>query len=361
MPSCDVEVSVAVARTPRVVQVESLFDVPPAEKATLNWHAELPFDERPWNVGLIVGPSGAGKSTLARKLFGASLVEGYDWPADRSILDAFGEQVPTAEIVEMLTAVGLSSAPAWLRPFRVLSTGEKFRATIARALLEGGGLIAMDEYSSVVDRQVAQVGAHATQRAVRRHSKQFVAISCHYDIIDWLQPDWTFEPATGIFTWRVLQRRPAIELHIHKCKRSLWRMFARHHYMSANINPASQTFVALVDGRPVAFNSYRNQVNPGVKTIRANDRLVVLPDWQGLGIGPAFNEWLGQYLYERGLRFHCHTAHHGLVRYYAKSPRWRRLPRTGFLTNTSVSRMIGPNLKLRRLNVYSFAYCPPVT
>ena len=40
----------------------------------------------------------------------------------------------------------------------------------------------MDEFTSVVDRQVAQIGAHAIQKYVRKHGRQFVAVSCHYDI-----------------------------------------------------------------------------------------------------------------------------------------------------------------------------------
>ena len=26
-----------------------------------------------------------------------------------------------------------------------------------------------------------------------KQNKQFIAISCHYDIIEWLQPDWIFD------------------------------------------------------------------------------------------------------------------------------------------------------------------------
>ncbi|MEV1247900.1 hypothetical protein [Nonomuraea sp. NPDC049750] len=61
------------------------------------------------------------------------------------------------DIVALLGAVGLSSPPAWLRPYRTLSNGEAFRASIARALAESGDLVVIDEFTSVVDRQVAKV------------------------------------------------------------------------------------------------------------------------------------------------------------------------------------------------------------
>jgi hypothetical protein len=63
----------------------------------------------------------------------------------------------------------------------------------------------VDEFSSVVDRQVAKIGAHAVQKWVRRNARQFVAVSCHYDIVDWLRPDWVLEPATMSFRWESLR------------------------------------------------------------------------------------------------------------------------------------------------------------
>ena len=93
-------------------------------------------------------------------------------------------------------AVGFNTIPAWLRPYGVLSNGEKFRVDLARRLLEGGDLIAVDEFTSVVDRQVAKIGSHAVQKWARGKGRQFVAATCHYDLEDWLQPDW------------VLSRRP---------------------------------------------------------------------------------------------------------------------------------------------------------
>ncbi|MGA8729662.1 MAG: hypothetical protein WB608_13000 [Terracidiphilus sp.] len=81
--------------------------------------------------------------------------------------------------------------------------------TLARRLIECGAMVTMDEFRSVVDRQVAKIGAHAVQKFIRRAGTRFVAASCHYDIIEWMQPDWVFEPATMHFARRSLQRRPA--------------------------------------------------------------------------------------------------------------------------------------------------------
>lgn len=49
-----------------------------------------------------------------------------------------------------------------------------------------------DEFTSVINREVAQIGSYAVQKTIRKNNKKFIAISCHYDIIEWLEPDWTF-------------------------------------------------------------------------------------------------------------------------------------------------------------------------
>src|SRR5689334_11070288 len=213
MPRIDCLKHVPIVRTPRVRQLEGIFDVPPAERSEQRWSVDLPLDEREWRIGLIVGPSGCGKSTLARELFSDALVAGFDWPADLSLVDAFPKALGIKEITGLLSSVGFSSPPSWLRPFRCLSNGEQFRVTMARALSERRELVAIDEFTSVVDRSVARIGSAAIASAVRRGSaerngRRFVAVSCHYDIVDWLQPDWTFDPSSAEFRWRSLRRRP---------------------------------------------------------------------------------------------------------------------------------------------------------
>ena len=126
------------------------------------------------------------------------------------MIDDFSPALSVDAISQACMAVGFNTIPAWLRPYGVLSNGEKFRVDLARRLLEGGDLIAVDEFTSVVDRQVAKIGSHAVQKWARGKGRQFVAATCHYDLEDWLQPDWVLEPATMTFRWRSVQRRPEL-------------------------------------------------------------------------------------------------------------------------------------------------------
>src|SRR5437899_1306814 len=214
MLTTTVSVSVPIVRTPRVQQVEGLFDLPPSRQTEVRWEVTLPLDERPWHIGLIVGPSGCGKSTIARRLWPVQLAYEPTWPGDRAILDAFPEEMSIKDIVALLSSVGFSSPPAWLRPFRVLSTGQQFRVRLALMLAACPHLAVMDEFTSTVDRTVAQIGSHALAKTVRQRGQKFIAVTCHEDVEPWLNPDWVYRPDTGTFAWRLLQRRPAIRLQI---------------------------------------------------------------------------------------------------------------------------------------------------
>lgn len=92
----------------------------------------------------------------------------------------------------MFYAVGFGSVPSWLKPYHVLSNGEKMRVDLAKSLLEND-FVVFDEFTSVVDRNVARVASLAIQKAVRKQNKQFIAVTCHEDVIEWLQPDWIFD------------------------------------------------------------------------------------------------------------------------------------------------------------------------
>lgn len=356
-----VENAVDVKRSARVIQMESMFDVPATQKAWQAWDVDLPLGERPWNVGLIVGPSGAGKTSVARAVFGDAIVGAQAWSPDRSLLDDFPESMGIRDVVSLLSAVGFNSPPAWMRPFRTLSNGEQFRVSCARALADTTGLVAIDEFTSVVDRQVAQVASHTVQKTVRKTNRQLVAISCHYDIIDWLQPDWIYQPHGPEFTWRSVQPRPRVDLSIAPVDRSAWRVFSHHHYLSSELLHAAKCFGAFTpSGQCVGFTSIRRFPHPLVKNIYQEHRTVVLPDWQGLGIGLALTEWLGQWLADRGQRLRTTLAHPALIAARSRSPRWEDVTPGGnrSLGTAGAKRFASSQAANRRLILRTLEYRP---
>ncbi len=323
MPIVDTTVTCPLYDSFRVQQVAGMFDVPLAVKLRETFAIELPDRDEPWRIGLIVGPSGSGKSSIARAAFGEELYQPSAWPSDRAVIDSLGD-APIKELIGLLTSVGFGSPPAWLRPYGVLSGGERFRCDLARALRQGTatGLVVFDEFTSVVDRTAAQFGAAALAKALRGGllNTRFVAVTCHYDVAEWLEPDWVADMATRVCERRRL-RRPALRLEVHRARREAWGMFARHHYLTGSLAPGARCFVASYDDRPVAFCATLTQV--GHRRTWRVTRLVTLPDFQGVGIGTRLMESVAEIHRASGERLLLTASHPSMLAHCQRSPRWQ--------------------------------------
>jgi GNAT superfamily N-acetyltransferase len=423
----------------RVQQVAGMFDVPLAEKLTeritVEWPDELEGNASAWRVGLIVGPSGSGKSSIARHLFGAALAGQEPWPTDRAVIDGFGDHLSTRALTALLTAVGFSSPPSWLKPYHVLSNGERFRCDLARALARnlecGGGVVpkptgsapwsndvlgtlgdeqqrdgathgeifvpgggapglrahqdrcassagdlrprlrsilptpespapnpgaaitVFDEFTSVIDRNVARIGSAAVAKALRsgRIPGRFVAVTCHYDVLDWLAPDWVLDMATRTVTRRLL-RRPALRLRIDRCRAAAWRMFERHHYLSGQLCPTARCYLASWNDTPVTFVAVIPML--GRRGHWRITRLVTLPDFQGIGVGMRVAEAVAAAYAARGLRMNLAGSHPAVIGHCRRSLQWRTV---SVRTPRRPGRHVDPTYRLpNNRAVVSFEY-----
>ena len=318
----------------RARQVSSMFDAPPQEKCRIEWSLNVDLESEPWNVGLVVGPSGSGKSSFMRHLWGEPRT--LEWNG-LGVVDDFVKGTTLEQIAAVCQAVGFNTIPAWMRPYAVLSNGEKFRVELARRMLEDGDPVVVDEFTSVVDRQVAQIGSHAVQRYCRKEGKRFVAVTCHYDVIDWLQPDWVLDMATRQFTRRLLQRRPTIDCVVGRLPRSAWTLFAPYHYMSAELHPAAKCYGLWANGSLASFVALLHQpISSGGERVPIwrTQRGVTLPDWQGLGLVMVLIDALGAEYKADGKRVHSSPAHPMFVRSFDKSPNWKMTKKPGFVNRT---------------------------
>jgi predicted acetyltransferase len=246
-----------------------------------------------WNIGVIYGGSGTGKTTLLKE-FGQLTTINFD--KDKALISNFDWLEPD-EATMLLSSIGLSSVPTWLRPFHTLSNGEQYRAELAYKIgkAKENEVVLIDEYTSVVDRDVAKSMSYALQKYIKKFNKKIVVASCHFDIMEWLMPDWTYSPLKGRVERHEYARRerPKIELSIFRCRYETWKVFKQHHYLTQELNKAAKCFCFTLNDKPVGFIAILPLPSGTINNAFRVSRLVILPDYQGLSIGIKILNYFG--------------------------------------------------------------------
>lgn len=277
---------------------------------------DIPDFPDDFSIGLIVGASGSGKTQLVNAVFGSE--EEISWNNDKAIVSCFKNE---QDAIDRLCATGLCSIPSWLKPYKVLSVGEKFRADLARRIKDNA---VIDEFTSTVNREVAKSCSMAISKYIKKmHYTNIVFASCHKDITEYLQPDWVYDlDSKQFYTGRYLQRKQ-IELSVSSCQPQAWDMFKQHHYLSGDLNKAGDCYMAFMNDSPVGFVSVLAFPFGGCKNGRREHRLVVLPDFQGVGIGNALSESIAQAYVNSGYRYFSKTANPKCGVHRDNSPLWK--------------------------------------
>lgn len=323
MPTFDIIREAIPSSSFRAKQTIDRFEIQ-SDKVKEHFQGNIALPDK-WNIGLIVGSSGTGKTTIAGELFGDSFYKNiYN---SKSVIDDMPDVSSVSDIQKMFNSVGFSSPPSWLKPYDVLSNGEKMRVDLAAALLSGKELIVFDEFTSVVDRQVAKIGSICTQKTVRKTDSKFIAVSCHYDIEEWLMPDWVFDTndMQMKYSTRRYLRHPELEFRIIKTKEKdyIWRLFGKYHYLSHILNRSCNLFVIIYDGIPCGMCASLHFVNPRVKNAKRMHRTIIHPDFQGVGIGHRLSCFVADYHKKEGFRVFSTTTNPAFTNRRLKDGRWK--------------------------------------
>ncbi len=306
--------------TPRVSQVTLQFGLPRASVAT------GPIDPirlslGPGRIVALIGPSGSGKSVTMRQIEaarpGACNVQRVSFAPGRPIVEAVLAAGTLADTLSILSTCGLGEARLWIRHYRELSDGERFRARLAKAVghcsgSAGESLLLCDEFCSGLHRRVAKAISYNLRKLVTQRGLCLVVATSGDDVLTDLQPDATVclsDDGTHRMVEAVPVRRAisfARRLHIQPgCKRD-YEAFKPMHYRQADeLGFVDRVFVMRegVGGPPVGIVVYshgplelalRNQATGGRfirepallnRELRILRRLVIHPDLRGCGLG----------------------------------------------------------------------------
>ena len=320
--------------------VYEAFDIQNKEETTvkipINFSECKTFD---WNIGVIYGGSGTGKTTLLKE-FG-NLSE-YEFDEKKPLISNFDWLEPK-EATFLLSAMGLASVPTWLRPYALLSNGEQYRASLAYKVGKASEneIILIDEFTSVVDRDVAKAMSNAIQKYIRKTNKRIILASCHFDIMDWLLPDWTYSPLKGRVERHDYRRqyRPKIELSIFRCRYETWGLFKQHHYLTEDYNKAAASFCVTWNDKPVAFLGILEFPGLPTKSKRIS-RIVILPDFQGLGIGAFLVEYIAKLYKSINYDTYIRTINPALGETMKKNNNWKSTGKGATKTNDKYKKVL---------------------
>lgn len=284
-----------------------------------------------FNVGLIVGASGSGKTTLAKQIFGDDCFT-VKIDSSKPIIDQLPEEFSYDECAEILSGIGLTSVPCWIRPVATLSNGQRARAEAALAMVSQSKISLVDEWTSVVDRTVAKVMSHCVQKFAKRNKKKIILLSCHYDVIDWLNPDWIIDCNKSEFIDRrslrpdERERKEKLEFTIRKVDSKSWRYFSKYHYLSERLpGGLIHTFGVFCGPNQIGFQCFANYVPIRKKMIPIfhSNRTVIHPDYAGLGLGIKVINETSQIMKATGVRVMAKFSSEPIYRSMIKNPSWR--------------------------------------
>lgn len=297
------------------------FGIPPREEPFVIADG-LTVELKPGGIVLLLGPSGSGKSSILQAIASqageAVWVGRGKFPAGRAIVDAIAPKRPLSSALEILTACGLGEPRLWVRQYADLSDGERFRASLARAVGQSLGQSAApifcDEFTAILHRRMAKAVAHNLRKLVSRRGLTLVVATTHEDVVHDLQPDRIVRLGGAlprIDDQRIYDKTVSLQRHARIEPGSVrdYRTFAPMHYRHRDgLGFVDKVFLLKVasGGDPVGIlvfahapmelalrnasteGRFKRNIRRLNKELRILRRLVMHPDVRGCGLGHWF-------------------------------------------------------------------------
>lgn len=306
-------------------------DIDVSKNARHHFSVDADLDT-PFNVGLIVGASGSGKTTLAHRIWGDQCFREL-LDTERPIIEQFPTDWTYDDCVSALNGVGLTQVPCWIRPALTLSNGQRARAEIALQLAypEEDGTVVIDEWTSVVDRTVAKVMSWCVAKHARKTNRRMVLLSCHYDVVEWLNPDWVIDCNDQSYVDRRLvqrrfKRKEKLDFQIRVCDRRTWHLFSKYHYLSDKLPGGTIKTFGLYHGEnQIGFQCFANYTPTRLDDKRMkmhSNRTVIHPDYAGFGLGIVVINKTSEIMHRAGYDVWAKFSSAPVFRAMSRDERW---------------------------------------
>jgi ABC-type ATPase with predicted acetyltransferase domain len=305
----DIGYETATAITPRTIDVAEAFGlgIDESRKFTVYDNVELKIGST--DITYITGDSGSGKSVLLRAMkqdLGdeAADMGGIQPDPDRPLIDTIGKNL--GEGLELLSKAGLNDAFLFIRRFRELSDGQKYRYRIAELMESGKQWWIADEFCSTLDRDTAKIVAYNMQKLARQTGKSVIVATTHTDLFEDLRPSVHIHKRFGKeisvnYYPNELNRECSLtkEMLVEQGAFADYKELSVFHYRTSRCPPPRKVFVVkrrdelcgvivysypppTTFGRSRAWRGTFRELQKEVSTIA---RVVVHPKYRTVGLG----------------------------------------------------------------------------
>jgi GNAT superfamily N-acetyltransferase len=245
-----------------------------------------------------------------------------------------------------------------------LSNGQKTRAIAALQLAKQDDFV-VDEWTSVVDRTVAKSMSHCLQKHARTTQRKVVAVSCHYDVLEWLNPDWVIDCNKGEYIDRRLlrqnfKRTDQLQFDVRPIGRESWKYFSKYHYLSDQLpGGVIKLFGLFHDNDQIGFQCFANYTpcRKGDKMKMHSNRTVIHPDYVGLGLGMRLIELTSHIMHKDGFDVWAKFSSVPVARAFEKSKNWK-LCNVARFTGTGGGTMLRKAGFRQAVKTYSYHFEP---
>jgi ABC-type lipoprotein export system ATPase subunit/GNAT superfamily N-acetyltransferase len=296
--------------TPRTTAVAEAFGlgIDQTEKFPIYDNVELKIS--PKDIVYITGDSGSGKSVLLKAIkqdLGKEAIDMADIQPEpeRPIIDTVGKNF--GEALELLSKAGLNDAFLFVRRFRELSDGQKYRYKIAKLMESGRQWWIADEFCSMLDRDTAKVVGFNLQKIARLMGKAVIVATTHADLFEDLNPSVHVHKRFGkeisvdyYANESTVECSLVREMRVKSGTVGDWRRLACFHYRSHRVGAVRKVFCLMRGGELCGVIVYcypapncfgRSKVLPKMSIHELNRKLsvimrvVVHPKYRTIGLG----------------------------------------------------------------------------